>query len=101
MCVSLQSKLASERLNIPQVYHPFICGPDNEHVKNLQERTSVRINIPPPTVHKDEVVVSGEKEGVAAAVANIMAIYEEKVCRLFGLGYFSMIASVPVLLTII
>ena len=39
----------------------------------------VRINVPPPSVMKDEIVVSGEKEGVMKAKDTIMKILEEKV----------------------
>lgn len=49
------------------------------------EQTGVVINIPPPTMHKDEMTAAGEKEGVAAAVKMITNIYEEKV-RLAGLS---------------
>jgi hypothetical protein len=43
------------------------------------DETGVKINIPPPSVQSDEIVVSGEKEGVMKCKATIMAIYEEKV----------------------
>ena len=75
----LQAKLAFERLHILKVYHPFICGPENRNVKELQEQTGARISVPPPSVHKDEIAVAGEKEGVHTAIEAIMKIYEEKV----------------------
>ena len=71
--------MAFERLQIPKIYHPFICGPENRNIKALQEKTSARISVPPPSVHKDEIAVAGEKEGVLHAVQTIMKIYEEKV----------------------
>lgn len=43
------------------------------------EETGAKINIPPPSVQSDEIVVSGEKEGVMKCKATILAIYEEKV----------------------
>ena len=43
------------------------------------ERTNSRINIPPPSVAKDEVTVAGEKEGVLIAQCEIQHIYESKV----------------------
>jgi len=43
------------------------------------EQTGVVINIPPPSMQKDEMTVAGEKEGVATAVKMITSIYEEKV----------------------
>ena len=41
--------------------------------------TSTKINIPPPSVQKDEITISGEKEGVAMAKEKILMIYKEKV----------------------
>lgn len=73
-----QAKLAFERLNIPKIYHPFICGPDNERAKEIANATGARINIPPPSVHKDELTVAGEVDGVQKAVAMIMDIYKDK-----------------------
>ncbi|KAK3718445.1 hypothetical protein QZH41_014445 [Actinostola sp. cb2023] len=73
-----QAKLAFERLAIPKTFHPFICGPNNEIVKKIMEQTGVVINIPPPSMQKDEMTVAGEKEGVATAVKMITSIYEEK-----------------------
>lgn len=73
-----QAKLAFERLDIPKKYHPFICGPDNETAKEIANATGARINIPPPSVHKDELTVAGEIDAVQKAVKFIKDIYEEK-----------------------
>lgn len=73
-----QAKLAFERVNIPKIYHPFICGPNNTTAKDIANRTGARINIPPPSVDKDELTVAGEKEGVMAAVKMITDIYKDK-----------------------
>lgn len=43
------------------------------------EETGVKINVPPPSVMSDEIVVSGEKDGVMKCKATIMGIYDEKV----------------------
>ena len=43
------------------------------------ERTGVKIVVPPHSVDKDEIVVSGEKEGVLEAKRFIMTIHDEKV----------------------
>jgi hypothetical protein len=77
--IDFQAKLAFERLPIPKIYHPFVCGPDNQTTKRLMEQTGARISVPPPSVPKDEIVVAGEKEGVFTCKQTIMAIYEEKV----------------------
>ncbi|CAH1773087.1 unnamed protein product [Owenia fusiformis] len=73
-----RSKLAFERLPIPKVYHPFIVGPNNSILKQLREETGASINVPPPSVEKDEIVVSGDKDGVISAKQQIMKVYEEK-----------------------
>lgn len=39
----------------------------------------MRIHIPPPSVRKNEIVVTGEKEGVIKAVKLIQDIYHKKV----------------------
>lgn len=67
------------RLPIPKEYHPFICGPYNRTLKELQERTSTRINIPPLSVMKNELTIAGEKNGVQIAEQEISGIYEQKV----------------------
>ncbi|KAH3827192.1 hypothetical protein DPMN_129122, partial [Dreissena polymorpha] len=74
----VQSKLAYERLPVQKVYHPFVCGPNNSTIRQLIEETGVKINVPPPSVMSDEIVVSGDKEGVMKCKATIMAIFEEK-----------------------
>ncbi|XP_061189597.1 vigilin-like [Saccostrea echinata] len=73
-----QAKLAFERLQIPHIYHPFICGPNNTLVDKLKEETGAKIHIPPSVLNKDEIVVSGDKDGVMRAKETIMKIYQEK-----------------------
>lgn len=70
--------MAFERLNIPKIYHPFICGPDNEKAKEIANISGARINIPPLSVLKDELTVAGEKDAVQKAVKMIMEIYKDK-----------------------
>lgn len=66
-------------MNIDKVYHPFITGAYNKLVGDMMQETGARINVPPPSVNKTEIVITGEKEQVALAVAMIKKIYEEKV----------------------
>lgn len=47
-------------------------------MKELMEATGARINIPPPSVMKDELTVAGDKDGVKQAVTEINRIYHEK-----------------------
>ncbi|CAH8872733.1 unnamed protein product [Trichobilharzia szidati] len=76
--VNRQSQQGFERLSIPKIYHPFICGPNSQFVNDLKSRTDTKINIPPPSVPVDEITVSGKREGVAQAVKEIKAIYQER-----------------------
>uniref|UniRef100_A0A665W5P1 Vigilin n=1 Tax=Echeneis naucrates TaxID=173247 RepID=A0A665W5P1_ECHNA len=76
-----QDKRAVERVNIDKVYHPFITGAYNKLVGDMMQETGARINVPPPSVNKSEIVITGEKEQVALAVAMIKKIYEDKVCQ--------------------
>ncbi|CAH8633995.1 unnamed protein product [Heterobilharzia americana] len=65
--VRKQSQQGFERLSIPKIYHPFICGPNNQFVNDLKSRTDTKINIPPPS-----------RDGVAQAVKEVQAIYHEQ-----------------------
>ncbi|KAG8181791.1 hypothetical protein JTE90_000083 [Oedothorax gibbosus] len=73
-----QGKLAFERLNIEKVYHPFIFGPHNSVLNQIVAETGARINIPPPSIMRDELTIAGEKEAVAQAKERVLAIYEER-----------------------
>ena len=78
-----QSKQAYEVLTIPKMYHPFINGPGGENVKKIiGDLTSVRVNIPPLSVMKDELTVAGEKEAVMAVVEKIKKQFKDMV-RIF------------------
>ncbi|XP_049911818.1 high density lipoprotein binding protein a [Epinephelus moara] len=73
-----QDKRAVERVNIDKVYHPFLTGAYNKLVGEMMQETGARINVPPPSVNKTEIVITGEKEQVALAVAMIKKVYEDK-----------------------
>ncbi|XP_028284938.1 vigilin [Parambassis ranga] len=73
-----QDKRAVERLSLEKAFHPFIAGAHNRLVQELSQETGARISIPPPSLPKDEIVITGEKEAVAMALNRIRAIYEDK-----------------------
>jgi len=83
--------LAFVRLTIPKIYHPFICGPFNQTVKDIMERTNSRVNIPPPSVPKDEVTIAGEKDGVMIAECEIKNIFETRVSCHFTINSCSLL----------
>ncbi|XP_034533086.1 vigilin [Notolabrus celidotus] len=73
-----QDKRAVERLSLEKAFHPFIAGAHNRLVQELSQETGARISIPPPSLPKDEIVITGEKEAVAMALNRIRAIYDDK-----------------------
>jgi len=73
-----QSKQENVRIEVPKIYHPFIQGANNANVNALLAKyPGVKINIPPLSVMKDELSVAGEKEGVLACKAAILAKWKE------------------------
>ncbi len=76
----MQSKQAYEVLKISKQLHPFINGPGGETSRRLlADKPNVRINIPPLSVHKDEISVAGEKDGVMAVIQQITKMQKEMV----------------------
>uniref|UniRef100_A0A8C9SBC5 Vigilin n=1 Tax=Scleropages formosus TaxID=113540 RepID=A0A8C9SBC5_SCLFO len=74
-----QDKRAVERISLEKAFHPFVAGAYNRLVQEMSQETGARISIPPPSLAKDEIVITGEKEAVALAIARIRSVYEEKV----------------------
>ncbi|XP_055352138.1 vigilin-like [Paramacrobiotus metropolitanus] len=72
-----QSKRAAERLNIPRIFHPFICGPNNAYLDRLRQKSGVSINVPPPSAMKDEISISGEREPVAFVKNELLRMTSE------------------------
>ncbi|XP_037797231.1 vigilin-like [Penaeus monodon] len=72
-----QSKQAYEKLEIPKQYHPFICGANNEKINAMMAEHNVRINVPPPSVMKNEMTIAGEKEGVLKCKDIIQKYFKE------------------------
>lgn len=54
-------------------------GPFQEVLNQLKAETGANINIPPPSVDKNDVSITGEKEGVALAKEKIMNIWKDMV----------------------
>ena len=92
-----QSKQAFEKLEVPKIYHPFVCGANNANIQAWTAKYSnVRINIPPLSVQKDELSITGEKDGVLAVKAAIVAIWKEmeKKCSTIQACTFSTISFI-------
>lgn len=72
-----QSKKGFERISVPKMFHPFVCGPFNETLNQMMTQTGTRINVPPPSVQKDEITITGEKNGVDEVVRRIASVHRE------------------------
>ncbi|XP_061400572.1 vigilin [Musca vetustissima] len=72
-----QYKNTTDRISVPKIYHPFIVGPYNENLNKIMEETGAKVNVPPQSVQKDEIIIKGDTDGVAAAKAKVEAIYKE------------------------
>ena len=59
-------------------YHPFVSGPFGETVKRLMTETGAKINIPPPSVNKSEIHISGETSAVAQAKEAVLRLVADK-----------------------
>jgi rRNA processing protein Krr1/Pno1 len=77
-----QAKMATESVVIEREYWPWIRGANNEIVETMQSQYNVRVNIPPTSANNSVIVVSGEKEGVAKAAAQLKAIHEKAKAKL-------------------
>ncbi|CAD6197714.1 unnamed protein product [Caenorhabditis auriculariae] len=73
-----ESKLATEHIHCSKQLYPFIRGPFNENVDRLTSETGAKINIPPPSANNEVIVITGEKEGVLRAAAEIKKIIQSK-----------------------
>jgi len=76
--VDEQSRTGYEKLKIPKLYHAWIRGPYGNTMSSIIAKTETKINIPPSDVEKDEITVTGDKEKVDVAVAEINKIYNDK-----------------------
>ncbi|KAA0202010.1 hypothetical protein HAZT_HAZT007643 [Hyalella azteca] len=72
-----QSKQAYEVVEIPKIYHPFVCGANNSTIANLMAEYGVRINVPPVSVMKDELTITGEKDNVLKCKEIINKTYRD------------------------
>lgn len=73
-----ESKLATEHIVCKKQLVQFVRGPHNKNIERMTNETGVKINIPPPSVQNEVIVVTGEKEGVQRVAAEIRQIIESK-----------------------
>ncbi|KAF8562227.1 hypothetical protein P879_07933 [Paragonimus westermani] len=75
--VERQAQQGFERLDIPKIFHPFICGPNNQRLDELRERTDTKINIPPRSSSATVITISGKRDGVMQAADEIRAVFDQ------------------------
>ncbi|CAC5359564.1 unnamed protein product [Mytilus coruscus] len=64
---------------VPKMSHPSICGPKNENVDKQIKETGAKMNVLPLRVRENEMVISGEKDGVIIKQkVKVMGIYMEE-----------------------
>ena len=69
---------ANERVAIPKIYHPFICGPFNTTLEAIMKESGAKVSVPPPSVNKEEIFITGEKDAVLKAKDKILRIFKDK-----------------------
>lgn len=67
-----------DRIDVPKVYQPFIVGPFGRTLESIMKETGAKVNVPPQSVMKDEITITGERNNVKAAKERVAAIFEEK-----------------------
>eukprot|EP00045_Choanoeca_perplexa_P012430 m.135649 g.135649 ORF g.135649 m.135649 type:complete len:1214 (+) comp16001_c0_seq1:180-3821(+) len=65
------------KLDVLKAYHPLLAGYDQKNLRQLMESTGVKIHMPPASVDKNEITVTGEKVAVANAVAQLRSVYAQ------------------------
>jgi transcription antitermination factor NusA-like protein len=72
------AKQGSEAVEIPRSFYPWIRGPFNETLDRISTETGAKINIPPPSAKNETIHITGTREGVDKAAAELRKIYESK-----------------------
>lgn len=70
-----------DRIDIPKVFHPFIMGPFGKTLEAIMKETGAKVNVPPQSVNKDEISITGDRNSVKAAKDRVSAIYQDKVSK--------------------
>lgn len=72
------AKQATEVIQIPRDFYPWIRGPFNETYERLVNVIGAKVNIPPSNSKNETIIVTGERENVEQAAQEIRSIYESK-----------------------
>ncbi|PAV76977.1 hypothetical protein WR25_20889 [Diploscapter pachys] len=74
-----EASLSVSSIHCPRLYYPWVRGPYNENVDRLTKEFDIKINIPPTSAQNEFIIISGEREGVHRASAEIKSIIASNV----------------------
>lgn len=69
------SKVGRQVVEIDKRYHQLVCSKSNAALHIVLERKKLRLDIPPISVEKNEISISGDRDGVAQAASILLQIY--------------------------
>ena len=72
-----QSKQSSDSIDIPKLIHPFLFSGSNSHSSRLTAELGVRINVPPVSTDKTEIIIVGDKESVAKSKETLAQLHRD------------------------
>ena len=67
-------------IHVPKKQHGMLLGKHASKIKQLEQSTNTRINVPKPDDTSDVIRISGNKEGVDTAKQHILSFSEDLVC---------------------
>lgn len=70
---------ASKQISIPKDHHRWILGKQGQRLKDLEQKTATKINVPSVQDQSDIITITGTKEGIEKAEHEIRVISDEQV----------------------
>ena len=69
----------NQTVKIPKEHHRFLLGKGGQKLKDLQEVTGTKIEIPRAETNSDEIRISGPREGIEKAIHEMRIVSDERV----------------------
>jgi len=70
--------LVNQTVKIPKEHHRFLLGKGGQKLKDLQEVTGTKIEIPRAETNSDEIRISGPREGIEKAIHEMRIVSDER-----------------------
>ncbi|KYM96071.1 PREDICTED: vigilin [Cyphomyrmex costatus] len=74
---------ASKQISIPKDHHRWILGKQGQRLKDLEQKTATKINVPGVQDQSDIITITGTKEGIEKAEHEIRVISDEQSRKAF------------------